>query len=996
MPQDMQTPQPWLFASDFATGTPPNLVYCHQDFLEKLQEHRNHAVGKRASLLLQRLAVDERRLHFKATHGVNRGWRRSRLGGNQGSHFYAWWAPRGAPPLRDGDGFSAAPEGAIFVRDIRHHDDHSPAPAHSLEAHYLPVSVEEMRRDEYGPSPWTQPQARFAGARSAVRILKGHPGSGKTTALLHAADQTAAERVLYLTFSRELAGLARLYFDRYCSRSRHFHVVTFDNFLRQLLQTDAPLVDPEEARKLFRSDLGPIARSIAPWHEHRNALYDELHAHLVGSALPLAAGRFEACNSPRVAERNYRSRRAMHVGPPAAAAAADAAARLEKGDKRSLADRYFPELALAWRAAQELSRPGGAIAPEFLDFDCIAVDECQDLTVLESFVVIELAAAINKRRKMGIPVMFAGDEAQTVRPTDFEWAWMNELLHHLLITPAEFKLSTNLRSPERIARLVNRVWDLYSVIEKRDRPSGSGYADIEDDATDQILYCTAAPGADLNELIENLSQREGLAMVTLDDEPPAHLPEHLRRAILTPHEIKGLDFHSVCVLDAGRHLARILQESNAYDAGIDSLRKRLSIDAFRVALSRPTERLLWLDMQPAPRVVQDSLEFLNYGVTAGTVSPAVPSAILKTLDEEALDLEERIQRCQQDARQFLQIRPELALSRANQAVALLGDIGSPAAITDESLRAAVYGTVTEICFCLACRRTPLPPELGRPDLFREAHHAAMRAGRPTLGTIIFAVEAVLRSANEGRLPALDQLARAMARNQQAIEPWLLAELGDKVRTWLDELEAALPAGENAAILSEILPPFYDALKLPDADARKQRLQQRSIQALIKNRKHAAALGLLQKQAERDYRLEAACLDGLGRYSEAAEAYRRAGEPKEALRCYRSITDFDAALALIREISDHPAAESYEWLSRLRTLLGEKPEKFNRVMQPSEKKVLEGLLEQALGVTRRKPAATKKAATKKTAPKPAAAKRKTVRAPEGGVGVRGRPRKEPPF
>src|SRR5512138_510964 len=116
----MSKTQAELFDQPFSTVVSPNPVFCHQEFLEKLAAHRLQPVGKRAALLMQHLAIDERRQHYKSTRGENQGWRRSRLGGNQGSHFYAWWAPRGAPPLRDGEGFSAAPEGAIFVRDIRH------------------------------------------------------------------------------------------------------------------------------------------------------------------------------------------------------------------------------------------------------------------------------------------------------------------------------------------------------------------------------------------------------------------------------------------------------------------------------------------------------------------------------------------------------------------------------------------------------------------------------------------------------------------------------------------------------------------------------------------------------------------------------------------------------------------------------------------------------------------------------------------------------------
>ena len=91
-------------------------------------------------------------------------------------------------------------------------------------------------------------------------------------------------------------------------------------------------------------------------------------------------------------------------------------------------------------------------------------------------------------------------------------------------------------------------------------------------------------------------------------------------------------------------------------------------------------------------------------------------------------------------------------------------------------------------------------------------------------------------------------------------------------------------------------------------------------------------------------------------------------------------DFDAASALIREVGDHPAAESYEWLTRLNALIAEKPEKFNRVMLAPEKKLLEESLERALGVAR------KKAVPRKTAVKKAAGPKALAR--------RGRPPKPP--
>ncbi len=88
-----------------------NPLFCHQEFLEKMEENRANTVGRRAALLLHRLLVDVRRQYYKPTQGDNRGWRRSPLGGNHGNHFYAWWAPRGAAPLAINREFAAAAGG---------------------------------------------------------------------------------------------------------------------------------------------------------------------------------------------------------------------------------------------------------------------------------------------------------------------------------------------------------------------------------------------------------------------------------------------------------------------------------------------------------------------------------------------------------------------------------------------------------------------------------------------------------------------------------------------------------------------------------------------------------------------------------------------------------------------------------------------------------------------------------------------------------------------
>jgi tetratricopeptide (TPR) repeat protein len=950
---------PVLFQQEFQTARPPRPVYCHQEFLDKLAQRRSEPIGKRAALVLQRMAVDLSRLHYKSTNGVNRGWRRSRLGGSSGSHFYAWWAPASAKPFQD-TGFQAEPE-AIFLRDIRHHDEHAPLTPGDSSKDYLLLTVPDLRGTEYAPEPWTSPQARFASSRGAARILKGHPGSGKTTALLHAADASQADRVLYLTFSQDLAALARDYFDRFCSSTRTFTVLTYPAFLWQLLGGQISQADPAEARAQFRRDLFPFQRSLGVWSNDIDALYDEMYAHLIGAAVPQKAGRFAKAERVRLPESVYRAQRTRYLGS-AAESVLEAARRLERRSDAPLADRYFPELALAWRAASALTSGSRQIESTFLDYGCIAVDEVQDLTPLEAFVVLTLARRFSASRSTA-SLLLAGDEAQTVRPTDFEWAWLNDMLHSMVGQPQEFKLTVNLRSPRRIADVVNRVWDLYDYLHKQDRPSGTGYAEIDDDGPDQILYATV-PRAELLPLLTSLSAREGLALIAFDK---ADLPSEILPFVLSPAEAKGLDFHSVCVLNGGSLLQHIVNDRAS--AATDILSRRLAIDQLRVALSRPTERLFWVDAAPEAAIVKEVGHLLR-PPTDLALHPITAEALRTCLEEEELDLEDRLQRCHKDARQLVSVKPDLAWSRARQAVGLLGVPGDLNCVTDPAAREATYLMLAEVSFQLGFRNKSLSPELGRLDLYQHAAEAARSAGKHLLANAIQTIGAAEQGQGPDRLNRIAIAIQEITRARRELPAWLIVEITARAGFWLDELDHHLEAGDNPILAQEILPPFFDALGLPDAQARKDRLAQRSVQILMKSRRYAQALTILERLPEAKPKLAAECYEETGQLAKAADVWMQLGDRDRALKCYRSIPDFGAALHLVRQMDAHPARPSLEWLAEVNALLARRPENFNRTMTPPEKKLLEATLERGLGVQRRKPAVKKKtepARAKKSAP-----------------------------
>jgi len=106
------------------------------------------------------------------------------------------------------------------------------------------------------------------------------------------------------------------------------------------------------------------------------------------------------------------------------------------------------------------------------------------------------------------------------------------------------------------------------------------------------------------------------------------------------------------------------------------------------------------------------------------------------------------------------------------------------------------------------------------------------------------------------------------------------------------------------------------------------------------------------------------LQGVGDLRGAAQCHVADGNLKEALLCYRTIPDLDEALKLVGKIGEHPAAESLQWIGKVQRLVAERPENFTRTVTAAEKKLLQELLEKALGVSR--PKAAPRGAAKKSA------------------------------
>ena len=196
-------------------------VQVHPDVADALRRLRQPRIEAKVSMQLRQLTELGRTIvRSKETSGPNRGWWRAPLGGNDGSHFYLYWAsPHPDPLIRDVSG-----ERTIFVRAVRHHDSTSRkltdapleafAVAAELEHHaYGLLEFDSNCLPDGFASPFTEVQERFARDRNVTRYLLGAAGGGKTTAVWRAIERGATGRTLYLTWSERLVDDARRHFS---------------------------------------------------------------------------------------------------------------------------------------------------------------------------------------------------------------------------------------------------------------------------------------------------------------------------------------------------------------------------------------------------------------------------------------------------------------------------------------------------------------------------------------------------------------------------------------------------------------------------------------------------------------------------------------------------------------------------------------------------------------------------------------------------------------
>ncbi len=933
-------------------GTTAARLLLHEDFVYWLaSDQTDGRLKKRANLVLRQLAAFGRTSIVKSVRGVAKGWRRSPLGGNQGRQFYLWWAPTGAPPVAE----LPLAKDTVLIRAVRHHDETAVALAPgNPSSDYMDLRPADLvnRPDEYGYA-FNDAQASIAKSTSAVRFIKGHPGAGKTTALWLAASLTEGHRALYLTCNAKLALDAEQYFRALGPETLAAEVMTFDQLTAHLLQTGdskpLPSLDVDEAAEEFEEVIAGNYRGIlGPWDGRIDELYAELHAHAVGECVPIGIRDVPASEGLVVPKAVYSNLRSDVLGGQGARTAAQIAAQLAES---GLVEQLFPGPARARRALNRLLADSLAVK-RFDQVDLVFVDEAQDLTLVELFLLVRLCAAIGSLRQ-GAPPAFvaAGDEGQTVRPSDFEWGHLADLTASQIGRRSEFELTGNVRSPQNIALVVNRSWDMYRHFAKEERPRGYASAEIEEASAGRVIYTTCRTPEDLREIIEVFDGIPNAALVY----PGYRVPDTYRSVaaatpdlVLTSRSAKGLDFQTVGVLDTGHQMVRLkeLAEDAGPDSRLSALWGRILADHLRVALSRATENLVLIDVEPGDGA-RTEIKALCADAQLTEMEPEELVTFLRRQDEsDAAEL--ALEFCE-EAEKLLGNQSVRAYRRSRQAVALLGDARSPNSVQDAALRRQAWtlrGVAAADLLRHRAGRQKIP--YSTDELLTDAVASLRRAERGPDAQAIQLIDHFVTGSGgpHGLIGEVKEILPLLPSLERHIERYAR----EAIVAWCRDLAAApVPPGTPAQA------PIVDVVRglVTDLDARHPELvehQQRLLAAVAAaaraEGRYREALDILVTLAARDHTSEAVCHEQLRNFTSAAQSFELASDFPGALRNLRRVPDVAGALRLA-ELLNHEDLPALQWLSRYCDVMGSLEPHVAAKLTDAERRLVAGARDDAL-------------------------------------------------
>ncbi len=908
-------------------------ILIHSEVFELLKDPVR---GKRLNLVLTHLAAHGSTSIVKGCKDdANRGWLRTPLSGN---HYYLWWAPSYSDQVRS----LALGAGSILVRAVRHHDDHDPLDAGEQDD-LVHVSACDLVDDHYSAQPWTEQQKKFIFDETPVRVLIGNPGSGKTTALWKAVSARSNQKVLYLTWSKRLAQMAQEHFGSFAGQDVDIVARDLSSFWGEILGRDIRRLDLTRSRGVFEAYAYQLdLRQFGEWRNRPEALRAEARAVVYGMADPLAEGSqlglldYTAYTELRKESLGSASQRVVQ-----------AVAAIE--NKLSAAD-WIPELEAAAQAARWIRDHG---VPNGWDrFDRIVIDEVQDLTRLELRALMLFFTTVARNQKRLPWLLVAGDEGQTVVPTHFRWGWLKATIHEALTDLVdnsqalffECKLDSNLRCPSNICKVLDRATALYGRLPKVVKPGDQSPPSDGQVHDARLIHVVCKTPDEAVEVLGKLTTRDDFVVLSLDDElkwTGAADPNGtegavtLRDRILSPSMAKGLEYQSVCIINPGRKLLEIKSLTGTFER-LSEMAARTMIDQFRVALSRATGDLIFLDIQPTDQELDESRGMLVRPVEVDAIGLA------NYYEDFETSAEDRVRSRLKLAQNFVETEILRAWRLANEAMRMLGDPHMTDGVADPELRREVSLEVLKLAARLILDETDdkdllsQANDAGDEALGESANesdrrifttlqawtdHIHLRGAPPkTAETVIDFLDAVVK-AEEGRSwiePALAACAQRLRSNIEKV-----------ARDVSCAVRMAGPVAEWLRIAGEV----------GEVDEKAKMIRRTAFNTLMEAERLDEAQSILDHFSDGDHEMRGRMFEARQEFARAAAEFESTGMTEAALRNWRNAGCWEDAVRL----AEGGDKAHLAWLCEIANQLDAMPDDHQAWMTTGERQRFANLL-----------------------------------------------------
>ena len=599
----------------------PKKLYIHNDVIEKgnKKELKPSSLNKRNYYYEQLLIYGSGLPQIKSVSGKAKGWFRLPLGGGSNGKDKYLWLTSGEKSYGKKIGLS---NNEILIRSIRDHDDTKYDLQPGAKTKWSPLDLEGISSDKENYQALTDKQNEIVRSSSNITIVEGFPGTGKTIALLKKSDNYKNKKQIYLTYSNYLGSRANIWFEAKQNIIKDRTVYTFNDFILEFAKVNKLSFNVSEkihnnhleAEAEFNNFIASQKINLESWankedRKNNTAVYHELYSKAFG----LYDKNLET--QKETIFENYKKRE-------------QELKKVSKVPKTILNNIYrdkkesklFPSL-IAAREIVNLFLKNELKIPQTLEnVEVVLVDEVQDLTEIEYFLLLLYTKSLGGKTK----IVIAGDESQTVKPTAFKWTAFNEILNskakiqnldNAKSKPAEFNLEKSLRAPTQIAKIIHSTRHLYRNIDKKTRPSVKKFDSNVKERYGRVVYYSASNLQELSEISDAIFKLPSAACIYPGGNiPNKYLSSSASELIYSTERVKGLDFGTVAIIDAGKYLHEIfrdIESAKANERKLENLRTK--IDRLRVAVSRATDMLILLDISPTTAEVRKASMDKNIG-----------------------------------------------------------------------------------------------------------------------------------------------------------------------------------------------------------------------------------------------------------------------------------------------------------------------------------------------------------------------------------------------